>query len=156
MGRPLGSKNDKAQKRITDTLRRVVTQNPKKLRAACEKLLDRAVNGDLKAFQFIADRIDGRVPTMPRILFDDSATPPLIIEREIVYSDKERKIDGRRRLARHLASVIACAADNAANDTKASIEGKCETDNLFVVPRAIAGPQLTATAGGQSKKRCLE
>ena len=39
---------------------RVLKQNPDKLRAACEKLLDKAVEGDTQAFKEITDRIDGK------------------------------------------------------------------------------------------------
>ncbi len=59
-GQP-GNKNSTADKRlITSALRRVVTQNPEKLRKACEKVLDDAVNGNLAAFGVIADRLDGK------------------------------------------------------------------------------------------------
>jgi len=61
MAAPKKNKNSTADKRIiTSTLRRVVTQNPEKLRSACEKILRDAVDGNLPAFSFIADRLEGK------------------------------------------------------------------------------------------------
>ena len=60
-GPPEGNKNAAKQRRlITDALRKVVTQSPDKIRAACEKLLDAAAEGDIHAFREISDRIDGK------------------------------------------------------------------------------------------------
>jgi len=42
------------------TLRRVILQNPDKLRRAAEQLLDDAAEGDIKAIAEIADRLDGK------------------------------------------------------------------------------------------------
>jgi len=50
----------KSKREVTDALRRVVTQNPEKIQKACEKVLDDAVEGNLAAFNVIADRLDGR------------------------------------------------------------------------------------------------
>lgn len=61
MSAPLGNQNAKKDNRlITDTLRRVVTQNPNKIRKACETLLNEAEEGSLPAFKEIADRLDGK------------------------------------------------------------------------------------------------
>jgi hypothetical protein len=38
----------------------VAAQNPEKLRKACEAVLDKAVEGDIQAFNAFADRIDGK------------------------------------------------------------------------------------------------
>lgn len=60
-GPPAGNKNaEKRNRVVTDTLRRVAAQNPEKLRAACEKLLDDASNGNLYAFKEIRDTLDGK------------------------------------------------------------------------------------------------
>ena len=60
-GAPEGNTNATADKRlVTNALRRAVTQSPDKLRTACEKVLDDAVNGNLAAFGVIADRLDGK------------------------------------------------------------------------------------------------
>jgi hypothetical protein len=60
-GAPVGNKNAKRDNRlITDALRRVVVQGPDKLRKACESVLNNAADGDLAAFTFIADRLDGK------------------------------------------------------------------------------------------------
>jgi len=57
-----GNKNATKEKRlIGDMLKRVATQNPKRLRAACLKLLQRAEEGDIAAFNTLADRVDGKL-----------------------------------------------------------------------------------------------
>lgn len=61
MAAPLGNKNGEKKNRIVgDVLRRVAAQNPKKLRAACEALLDKAVDGDIAAFTQFRDTLDGK------------------------------------------------------------------------------------------------
>lgn len=56
-----GNTNATKDKRlITDELRRVCKQSPEKLKKACEKVLNNAVNGDLAAFTVMADRLDGK------------------------------------------------------------------------------------------------
>lgn len=68
MPAPEGNTNATKQHRvITDTLRRVVAQNPEKVRIACEKFLDKASEGDLAAFKEITDRLDGKVPQATEI-----------------------------------------------------------------------------------------
>ncbi len=60
-GAPDGNKNAvKRSRLVTDTLRKVAVQNPAKLRAACEALLDKAANGDAVAFKEIRDTLDGK------------------------------------------------------------------------------------------------
>ena len=63
-GAPIGNTNNSKGKLITDALRKAVTQNPDKLRKACLKVLDDAVDGNLASFSVIADRLDGK-PTQP-------------------------------------------------------------------------------------------
>ena len=76
-GQP-GNKNSTADKRlITSALRRVVTQNPEKLRKACEKVLDDAVNGNLAAFGVIADRLDGK-PAQSLTVGSDPKNPFIV------------------------------------------------------------------------------
>ena len=59
-GQP-GNTNSTADKRlVTNALKRAVAQNPEKLRKACMKVLDDAVDGNLAAFNTMADRTDGR------------------------------------------------------------------------------------------------
>jgi hypothetical protein len=60
MAAPIGNTNNSKGKLITDTLRKVVVQNPAKLQAALEKQLDAAANGDQAAIAWIADRMDGK------------------------------------------------------------------------------------------------
>lgn len=45
---------------VRDTLRRIAKQNPKQLRSACQKIFDKAMDGDLDSFRTIADRLDGK------------------------------------------------------------------------------------------------
>ena len=60
-GAPEGNTNAAKENRlITNALRRAVTQNPDKLRTACLKVLDEAVEGNLNAFNVMADRLDGK------------------------------------------------------------------------------------------------
>lgn len=61
MGAPKGNTNSSKQNRLVgDVLRKVAKQNPKKLRSACEKLLDKAVDGDMTAFKEFRDTLDGK------------------------------------------------------------------------------------------------
>lgn len=61
MAAPTGNKNAEKKNRIVgDVLRRVAAQNPTKLRAACEALLDKAAAGDYGAFKEIRDTLDGK------------------------------------------------------------------------------------------------
>ena len=56
-----GNTNSTADKRlITSALKRVVTQSTDKLKRACEKVLNDAVNGNLASLGFIADRLEGK------------------------------------------------------------------------------------------------
>ena len=60
-GAPKGNTNASRDNRlITSALNRAVVQNPDKLRDACEKVIDEAAEGNLAAFSFIADRLEGR------------------------------------------------------------------------------------------------
>lgn len=84
-GAPKGNTNAAKENRlITNALRRVVTQNPDKLRKACEKVLEDAMDGNLHAFTVIADRLDGK-PAQTNVLQGDSEHPLVTrIERHIV------------------------------------------------------------------------
>lgn len=60
-GAPEGNTNSSKENRLVrETLRRIAVQNPKKLRAACEKLLEKAIEGDVSAFKEFRDTLDGR------------------------------------------------------------------------------------------------
>ncbi len=127
LGRPLGSKNT-TKKRVVvgDMLRLVAKQNPDKLRAACMKVLDKAVAGDLASLAFIADRLDGRVPTAP-LDFAGGGVEYTGIERVIVHPDNI----GDKELARRLAFVLAKGAD-------LSELAPSTPDNTDVVPTVAA------------------
>ena len=61
MAAPEGNQNGVKRSRLVgDTLRKVAVQNPEKLRAACERLLDKAVDGDASAFKEFRDTLDGK------------------------------------------------------------------------------------------------
>jgi hypothetical protein len=70
-----GNTNSTADKRlITSALRRVAAQNPDKLKAACEKLMDDAVEGNIAAFNVFADRMEGK-PAQSIGLGDQDGNP---------------------------------------------------------------------------------
>lgn len=62
-GPPKNVNSSKPNRLWGDTIHRVITQeNSKKLRAAAEALVDRAISGDTSALRELGDRIDGKVP----------------------------------------------------------------------------------------------
>ncbi len=88
-GGQLGNTNATKEKRlITDALRRVVTQSPDKLKKACEKVLDDAVEGNLAAFSVMADRLDGK-PAQSVLLGNDPDNPITKVENEIIDPKKK-------------------------------------------------------------------
>jgi len=85
MGAPTGNTNAAKENRlITSALRRAVVQNPEKLRKACERVLDDAADGNLAAFNTIADRIDGK-PAQTNVI-EGNEDRPLVqkIVRQVV------------------------------------------------------------------------
>lgn len=92
-GQP-GNKNATKERRmITDALRKVVAQGPDKLKKACEKLLDNAADGDIAAFNVIADRLDGR-PAQSMTIGGDSENPLVVAERPQLTKDEWLKKHG--------------------------------------------------------------
>lgn len=86
-GAPKGNTNGKKENRlITDALRRAVVQSPEKLRAACDKLIEKAEEGDIAAFNVIADRLDGKPAQSLTVAGDDDQPLVTRIERVIVNS----------------------------------------------------------------------
>ncbi len=85
-----GNTNSTADKRlITSALRRVVAQSPDKLKKACEKVLDDAVDGNLAAFGVLADRLEGKPAQSMTLLGDEDK--PLITRVERVIIDTKDK-----------------------------------------------------------------
>lgn len=62
MGAPLGNQNAKKAKIWEGAIRRVLAENDgEKLRALAEKIVARALEGDVPALREVGDRIDGKV-----------------------------------------------------------------------------------------------
>lgn len=86
-----GHKCSTADKRlVTSALRRAVAQNPEKLRLACLKVLDNAVEGNLPAFSVMADRLDGKAAQSITLAGDEDKPLYHKVERLIVdTTDKD-------------------------------------------------------------------
>ena len=86
MGRPAGSQNK--DKPFRDALRLAIAEaadNPRSLRKVAERLIDKAMEGDVQAIKEIGDRLDGK--PAQAIVGDDEHDPVNIlhkIERVIV------------------------------------------------------------------------
>jgi len=84
-----GNTNATKDKRlITDELRRCVTQSPEKLKAACMKVLNDAVDGNLAAFSVMADRLDGK-PAQSHLHGEDSDNPFTMLGKVILHKANE-------------------------------------------------------------------
>jgi len=84
-GAPTGNTYASKDKRlITDELRRVCTQSPEKLKKACEKVLNDAVDGNLAAFTVIADRLDGK-PAQSIAVGGDSDNPLTLFGNVVIH-----------------------------------------------------------------------
>lgn len=83
-GAPIGNQNAKKNKPWADALNRaLLAEDGRKLRALADKLVDRALEGDVTALKEIGDRIDGK----PAQIIQGDADNPLaveLIERRIV------------------------------------------------------------------------
>jgi len=64
VGAPKGNRNAAKVNRLWgETLHRAVVQdNAKRLRAAADALIEKAIEGDVPAIRELGDRIDGKVP----------------------------------------------------------------------------------------------
>jgi hypothetical protein len=82
---PLGRKADKLMR---DALLAAARQDSGKLKRIAEAMLDRAEQGDVPAFNAIADRIDGKVP---QAIVGDNEHPALEVNDARFY-DLLRKI----------------------------------------------------------------
>lgn len=90
-GGQLDNTNSTADKRlVTSALRRAVTQNPEKLRKACLKVLDEAVDGNLAAFGVMADRLDGK-PAQSLTVGSDPENPLIVQPARPKITEEEWK-----------------------------------------------------------------
>lgn len=63
MGAPVGNKNATKNRPWEEALRRaLLAEDGQKLRALAEKLIERALSGEVSALREIGDRVDGKVP----------------------------------------------------------------------------------------------
>lgn len=86
MGAPTGNKNATKAKPWAEALNRaLLAEDGKKLRALADKLVDRALEGDVTALKEIGDRVDGK-PAQSLTVGGDQDNPLAIttIERRIV------------------------------------------------------------------------
>ena len=61
MGAPVGNQNAKKNKPWADALNRaLLAEDGKKLRALADKLIDKALDGDVTALKEVGDRMDGK------------------------------------------------------------------------------------------------
>jgi hypothetical protein len=61
MGAPVGNKNATKNKPWADAINRaLLAEDGKKLRALADKLIDRALEGDVTALKEVGDRVDGK------------------------------------------------------------------------------------------------
>lgn len=74
-GAPKGNRNSANGKAVGDMLRKIAIQNPQKLRKACEAVLDKAAEGDLAAFNALADRLDGRATQALEVTAKNESNP---------------------------------------------------------------------------------
>ena len=85
-GQP-GNTNATKNKVWIAALNRAVAQDDgKKLRAAAEKLIDLAVEGDVAALRELGDRLDGKA-AQSVTLSGDPENPLQIVERRVVKKD---------------------------------------------------------------------
>lgn len=85
MGAPVGNKNATKNKVWEETLRRALLANDgEKLRSIADKLIERALEGDVSALKEVGDRIDGK-PKQQLELSGDEENPLVTrIVREVV------------------------------------------------------------------------
>lgn len=80
-GAPVGNKNATKNKPWEEALRRaLLQQDGKKLRDLAEKLIDRALDGDVTALKEIGDRIDGKPAQSVTLAGDADAPLRLVIQ----------------------------------------------------------------------------
>ena len=81
MGAPLGNTNGlKRNRLIGDALKRELTQHPEKVTEIALKTIDLARAGEQWAVEFVAERVDGK---MPQAIVGDDDSPAVKFSRVI-------------------------------------------------------------------------
>ena len=97
-GAPLGNKNASHDKPWSDAIRRALLANDgKKLRALADRLVDRALEGDVSAIREVGDRVEGKARQQMEVTGKDGA-------------DLVPQVD-MLELARRIGFVLASAAN---------------------------------------------
>lgn len=91
MSAPLGNKNATKNRPWADAVNRALLANDgQKLRALADKLIDRALEGDVSALKEIGDRVDGKPAQM---LIGDADNP--LVFQEVVRAIVDPKEEPR-------------------------------------------------------------
>lgn len=92
MSAPLGNKNATKNRPWAEAVNRALLANDgQKLRALADKLIDRALEGDVSALKEIGDRVDGKPAQM---LIGDADNP--LVFQEVVRAIVDPKKDEPR------------------------------------------------------------
>jgi hypothetical protein len=82
-GAPVGNRNGaKANRMLTDALKRELTQRPEDVLAIARRLIESAKSGDPWAQNLIYDRVDGKVPQA--LIGGDEDDPAISVVQEIL------------------------------------------------------------------------
>lgn len=85
-GAPAGNRNASKSKLWEDAIRRaVLADDGKRLRQIAERLLDKAVEGDVAAIKEVGDRLDGRPKQATELSGPDGA--PIKASLEVIFRD---------------------------------------------------------------------
>lgn len=77
---------------VYDELVRTVKQNPAKLKAAVESILDQASNGNIPALDWIACRLEGKPAQAVTVSGDDDKPLITLIRMVVVSPDSEQQL----------------------------------------------------------------
>jgi hypothetical protein len=84
MSAPVGNKNAAKSKRlIGDCIKRELTQRPNDVLAIVNKAIEQAIQGDMQARSWLAERSDGKVPQP--VVGGDEDDPPIKAHHTVEY-----------------------------------------------------------------------